>query len=308
MKKNLTIFRISPPKIFFICVLFAIFSETSLGISVDSENYASIFSQSNSFHLMDIVWGHALNNESKLQLALDNIKINGLEADVIFSNTKQVPVMAHPPAIDGDMSLVTYLQKIYESGFLSRATSSSKNIVKLDFKSTEAFEKSLSYIESFNEKMGPSNIFMLNADILQGPCDKLPTVNAQTFMKIAAKIIGAVLSIGWTTSGNSSLEYSQEMVDEMMNVLTEYPTLNVTFPVKASLFKKSWNILKNLFEKPNYTITLWLSSYILPKEEFLWIFTVLETDPLYRGRTYYDIIGFDKFIEELGQKNEYSGK
>lgn len=302
MNKKITIFQT------FHFFLWVILLDNSFGISLDFQNDATIFSQSNSFRLMDVYWGHALNNESKLQSALNNIKINGLEADVIFSNSKQIPVMAHPPAIDGDMSLETYLQTIFESGFLNRATFSSMNIVKLDFKSTQAFETSLKYIESFNEKMGPSNIFMLNADILQGPCDKLPTVNAQIFMKIASKIKGAVLSIGWTTSGNSSLEYSQEMVDEMKNILTEYPNLNVTFPVKASLFKKSWNVVKTLHEKPNYTITLWLSSYILPQEEFLWIFTVLETDPLYRGRTYYDVIGFDEFIEELKRKNGYSGK
>lgn len=68
-----------------------------------------------------------------------------IEADIILgtlinsSDTHEQPVMGHPPNNQSDISLRTFLNKILEFN----GNSTNKKGVKLDFKSTEVFSKSL---------------------------------------------------------------------------------------------------------------------------------------------------------------------
>lgn len=78
-----------------------------------------------------------------------------LEADVVVGNTNNqtgIPIMAHPPANESDLSL---------DNFLTEFTLRSNNTkgIKLDFKSNEAFEISKSLLKKFRANVC---IFFLN--------------------------------------------------------------------------------------------------------------------------------------------------
>lgn len=69
-----------------------------------------------------------------------------LEADVVMgtvndtanNSTEKVPIMGHPPADEGDLSLQEFLETVVADG---------KHGIKLDFKSIEAFNGSRSMLE-----------------------------------------------------------------------------------------------------------------------------------------------------------------
>lgn len=76
-----------------------------------------------------------------------------LEADVVMgklsnSNSTNIPIMAHPPAVESDLSLEDFLN-------ISCNNNSSKGI-KLDFKSNEAFENSTAILA----KLRPVRIYI----------------------------------------------------------------------------------------------------------------------------------------------------
>lgn len=78
-----------------------------------------------------------------------------IEADVIIGyhiggqsqdKNEKIPVMGHPPAVKSDLSLVEFLEAIKE--YHSKPENANKTkIVKLDFKSIEATERSIEMLE-----------------------------------------------------------------------------------------------------------------------------------------------------------------
>lgn len=80
-----------------------------------------------------------------------------LEADVVIgklntSNQTGIPIMAHPPANESDLSLENFLVNF---NFRSNNTKG----IKLDFKSDKAFESSKLILAKFRENVC---IFFLN--------------------------------------------------------------------------------------------------------------------------------------------------
>lgn len=79
-----------------------------------------------------------------------------LEADIILgelindTNKEQLPVMGHPPATTSDLTLDMFLSTV--SLFNDHNKNNTKG-VKLDFKSIEVFEKSISIIENLYSKV-----------------------------------------------------------------------------------------------------------------------------------------------------------
>lgn len=242
-------------------------------------------------------WAHAVNSQKLLDSALENASINAIEADIIFSDAQRVPVMGHPPQVDGELTLQSFLDQLARREFQR----SKRTIVKLDFKSNLAFEQSLSAVKGYREVSDfPQGLF-LNADILQGPCQLdedacRAKFRAKAFVKLASSIPGAVLSVGWTTSDNAG-PYTEHMVEEMLHILEPYPDIQVSFPIRAPLLRSSWPVLKRLYKNPNFGITLWWSQSTMDNSELSWIYSTLETPGLsYRGRTFYDIKGFQTFL------------
>jgi hypothetical protein len=93
------------------------------------------------------------------------------------------------------------------------------------------------------------------------------------------------------------------MIDEMISLLRPYPNKNITFPIRATSLRTSWEALRRLYdndvdENKKWTLTLWWSltneQHKLTKEEMNWIHELLESgdDSVLPNRTYYDLVHF----------------
>ncbi|XP_011637578.1 protein FAM151A [Pogonomyrmex barbatus] len=68
-------------------------------------------------NLTKIIWAHAVNSQAELEKALASEDVMMLEADVVIgrlnntsgSNYTDIPIMAHPPAVESDLSLEEFL-------------------------------------------------------------------------------------------------------------------------------------------------------------------------------------------------------
>jgi len=240
-------------------------------------------------------WAHAANDLPKLQEALNDIKINAIEADIIYSDLQHCAVMGHPPATDGTCTLAQFCLTLRDCHFHE----SLHNVVKLDFKCMQAFQDSQRVIRDHFNAMAHSSSMWLNADLCTGPGDALPKFEAKEFLRLAHEFPGTILSIGWTTALPSDGKYTSNMVEDMMKLLVPYPEAEVTFPIRATSFQSSWSALQRLYERPHSTITLWWSQTTMSLEDLQWVYETLEKDERYRNRTYYDINGISAFLEQL---------
>lgn len=75
-----------------------------------------------------------------------------LEADVVMgklnstNQTTNIPIMAHPPNVESDLSLENFIEAIIHRGNDTKG-------IKLDFKSTQAFESSKSVLQNVRERV-----------------------------------------------------------------------------------------------------------------------------------------------------------
>ncbi|ETV97937.1 hypothetical protein H310_09252 [Aphanomyces invadans] len=230
-----------------------------------------------------VYWAHAVNSQALLAAALD--KSQAIEADVLL-NSGNEPVMAHPPATDSNLTLRAFLAQV-ESG---------TGIVKLDFKSDAAFGRALPLLREVSLSLKAR--LWINADIVQGSNAAEPQFVAAEFVANSIRLGAGKLSLGWTTSSNST-EYTPEMVRAMLQLLSDYDSsVAVTFPVKASLVRGSWDALKALYQNPKHGMTLWLNE-AMDDADLVWLYQTLET-PALQGRTYYDLHGWNALVQRKG--------
>ncbi|XP_061399046.1 protein FAM151B [Musca vetustissima] len=221
-------------------------------------------------NLTALTWAHAVNSQKELTEAL-NSDIDMIEADIVMgkiNNTgPDMPVMAHPPANNSDISLESFLQQIkkYNDGNKEKMKG-----VKLDFKSIEVFEGALKTLEDKIPEM--TYPIWLNADIISGPVNQNNTipVDPQRFFAGSSKFPQAVLSIGWTTKWSSDFNngsYTSQEIDAMIlaikaNNITETGQ-PITFPVRAGIAANSQEELHDLVKAINgtntSTLTIWSS-------------------------------------------------
>lgn len=132
-------------------------------------------SRSHHHLLISYRWHHAVNDLSKLELALRDIGLLrstqqqqqqqqqhrgenddgdfnilpsiAIEADVIVRRHSNIAVMGHPPAIDGNLTLNSFLSRLHHAGFHHPTTMKTNCnepvVLKLDFKSEDAYRLSL---------------------------------------------------------------------------------------------------------------------------------------------------------------------
>ncbi|XP_011267179.1 protein FAM151B [Camponotus floridanus] len=211
-------------------------------------------------NLTKIVWAHAVNNRTKLIEALSSEDIMMLEADVVVGNTgnqTDIPIMAHPPDKESDLSLENFLNFTYHNN---------KKGIKLDFKSDEAFTKSKPILKEFREKL--TFPVFLNADIFPGPGgnNTIP-LNATEFLKGANETIPqSIISVGWTTryeKNSTEGRYSSEQLQSMINALNKNNvTQSVTYPVRAVFAANDIDGIKTLLKNTTFTkatLTIWSS-------------------------------------------------
>ena len=284
------------------------------------------------------LWYHAVNDQTKLDDVLKRIHqyqhqpaiehhpnnsidtdrsiVHSIEADIIFSANKSTSVMGHPPDTDGELTLSSFLDQIGQAHFQSSNHTNAADgyhVLKLDFKSMAALQYSFDAIKLYLSKLSIHlhQYVWINADILAGPGEDLsdteaqlklqPKLDASEFLSLVTQQLpGTSLSIGWVTSLTDIRgPYTHEMVDEMIQLLEHYPSsVKVTFPVRATCFRISWNALQRLYQmNTNWTVTLWWSLNKLPKEDFIWMYATLEQGGVaLRNRTYYDVAGFDEYL------------
>lgn len=89
---------------------------------------------------IDVTWLHAVNSPELLEQGLSG-KTMMLDADVLMRNNMVDgnPVMAHPPAVDSNLTLQTLLEK---------TTTSLNKGIKLDFKTIQVVEPTLKMIKN----------------------------------------------------------------------------------------------------------------------------------------------------------------
>ena len=267
--------------------------------------------------LININWHHAVNDQTKLNQTVKdlddgnkNTKIQAIEADIIYSSIQKCSVMGHPPSVDGDLTLASFLQQLNKVKFQHKQhTIHTCPILKLDFKSMDALQSSLSDVKEYLSSL-PARLHKrvwINADILAGPGEDMNDVEAQEKMQpkfdaseflklVSSELPKTVLSIGFTTSlTDIHAVYTNKMVNDMIEYAKPYS--DVTFPIRASCFRQSYGVLKRLYlADPTWSVTLWWS-YELPKEELDWIYNTLENSSL-RNRTYYDMMGFHAHLNQ----------
>lgn len=228
-----------------------------------------------SSNLADVTWAHAVNDEKYL-LEVLNGNINFIEADIQLGYLEsdkdqqhELPIMAHPPKKQSDLSLEVFLTKILN--FNQQNETDRVKGVKLDFKSIEALEKSIDIITKCYE----INRFpvWINADILPGPVNNTSTipVDANRFFESVKRLEPTVLSIGWTTKWSKESvdgKYSESNIQQMIDTVRENgidKTGNdITFPIRAGIAAHSSVELSQLYDAlkstNEITFTIWSSA------------------------------------------------
>ncbi|KAK4887799.1 hypothetical protein RN001_004070 [Aquatica leii] len=211
-------------------------------------------------NLSAIKWAHAVNSQALLKKALNDSTMM-LEADVILgtlnNDTATIPIMAHPPSFTSDLSLSDFLEQVLDFN----ANSSSKKGIKLDFKTIEVVESSVSILKDLYPKINCPLWF--NADILPGPLNTTDTpVDPERFINSTKSFENATLSIGWKTRYGGDIKnasYTQDDINNMIEfVQNNSITQLITFPVRAGIAAQSIDQLKKLTENVhNSTLTLW---------------------------------------------------
>ncbi|KAJ8976501.1 hypothetical protein NQ317_018445, partial [Molorchus minor] len=235
--------------------------------SVMASSDVAVFFPSINGNLTRITWAHAVNNQSYLTSTLNNTDIMMIEADIVLgtvngtTSTTQIPVMAHPPANTSDISLATFLETINAFNTNNATNTTSRKGVKLDFKTLEVFNQSLSIISQYDQGNYP---LWINADIISGPINATTEpVNATQFLERASQFNNTVLSIGWTTEYGSNVtgNYSSDQIQSMLDVIVQNNvTQNITFPVRAGLAAESLSGMQSLIANvTNSTLTIWSS-------------------------------------------------
>ena len=178
-----------------------------------------------------------------------------LETDIILrgigtENQTNIPVHAHPPDTDSDVTLVEWLD---------RATQEPDKGMKLDFKYIEAVEPSMEIIKSKEAQLHTP--LWVNADIVIGPNSPKDPIPPREFIDSCNKYFPyTTMSLGFTTFWNASATedmYTWQMIFD--NLQYSYPLAQpVTFPIRAIWCVRSWTKFTWLLGlKKDFSITVW---------------------------------------------------
>jgi len=248
-------------------------------------------------NLTGIQWSHATNSQHELDEVLKSIIISSfswrtlqqiyqftgktismIEADIIYGHLRShqsgeelLPVMGHPPLTDSDISLQDFMLRILE--FNKNSSKDEQKGVKLDFKSTDVYVKSLPLLKTLWSRMDFP--VWINADILSGPVNNILTkpVDADVFFQGSKDFTNVVLSPGWTTKWSEKAatdddddgHYTIDQVNEMIDAIKRNEIRNgLTFPIRAGIAGGSLTQLSHLFDSlkdsNHVTFTIWSSA------------------------------------------------
>ncbi|XP_048579604.1 protein FAM151B isoform X2 [Nematostella vectensis] len=254
-----------------------------------------------------VTWSHAVNSRERLQAAVTPTSSTMmLEADVILSYSKGIPVMAHPPSTDSNLTLEEFLQ----------ISLGARRGVKLDFKTLEAVKPSLDILASKSQHFIDVPVF-LNADILSPSCVNKTAVDAKKFIQYCTELFPrGELSLGWVSHSspesharechrNGHLQW--ETVHEMASLCKPLKQ-SVTFPVNVRVAYQNLEQVKWLLhQSTRYSLTLWVYYQDnVPLKDLVYLYKDLINE-----KVYYDLAHLeDKLNEELPENIRFrqSGK
>lgn len=120
----------------------------------------------------DQVWSHGTNSFAQFSEAIQDESITAIEADIVMGRDTSaqycdsiLPIMAHPPSVESDLSAATFLDEATKTEKAERRLTKH---LKLDFKEFDAVEPTLEVFKSLKVENN-GKIVYLNADIIEGP-------------------------------------------------------------------------------------------------------------------------------------------
>jgi len=222
-----------------------------------------------------IGWAHAVNSARDLETYLADSTVHMVEGDVSVSDRGEL-IMAHPPVRESDLALNEW----------ANALVGSDRGIKLDFKSPQVIAGALTLLD----QLDPQVPVLVNADVLRGPGGGEPRINPQQFIGLCQRIYpDAILSVGWITKHLAEGSYTDNEVDQMLDLVTDYPGL-VTFPIRAMYVKSSLPQLQRLLQREQYSLTIWNSELV---DEDLEKFV---GDNLGLSRCFWDLMGQRRLV------------
>lgn len=228
----------------------------------------------------DVIWVHKVNDIERLNKYVISSDAMIAEGDIILSKNGKEIVMAHPPETLSNLTFRKWFSMLVEN----------RRGAKLDFKTPHAIIPAFEIMQSINNTSIP---IFVNADIIKGPEGKTSLFKREEFVNLLKKYFPkATLSIGWTTAPVSE-KFTSEMIREGIEAAYGWEG-HVTFSIGSSLIVKSWEVIKDIFDNPNYTITIW-NDFNYWDEAFgsgelaKWI-----KDNVDKDKTFYDLIDFEE--------------
>ncbi len=219
----------------------------------------------------DVTWAHAVNDKERLKrFCSDNTMM--IEGDISLSKNGEI-IMAHPPKRESDLTFDEWIETILK--FHKGA--------KLDFKDPAVVIPVLKELE----KMKIDIPIFLNADILRGPGGSDLVFNPSEFISNCNEYYSKAnyLSLGWTVGYTLLGKYTSKMVNDMISAGRE-SIIPVTVSVLAYYMPRSWNALREIFEKSEDTITIWDIKKVRVSEKLKnWIKSNMD-----KNRTFVDLI------------------
>nr|XP_054755613.1 uncharacterized protein LOC129261582 [Lytechinus pictus] len=243
-------------KLCFACSILVISFSHIDGATHTEDNVLDFF-PSTSGDGLNVVWAHGVNSIAALNESLADDTMM-LETDIILrgigtENQTNIPVHAHPPLTDSDLTLEHFIQV---------TTQHANKGMKLDFKYLEALEPSMVLIRDYESELKAP--LWINADIVIGPNSPRDPVPPQPFIDIANRYFDkTTLSLGFTTAWGPLMAdklYTWTMIFD--NLYYSYPLdpQPVTFPIRAVWCKTSWpKFVWLLGLRDSFSITVWSS-------------------------------------------------
>jgi len=199
-------------------------------------------------------WAHSIVSKDLLERTLEDPNITAIETDILlgYDTTTtheegttnelghKIPIMAHPPDTESDLSVGTFLERI-------RTT---QHHIKLDFKQQVVVPPTLELLQAMLRQDANNchtRTFFFNADILPGPGMEDPTVPAKPFLETTTAFktlpgTTVALSLGWKVDVCSPYGYTHTHMAQMNEVLQKYVVdtkIPIVLAVNARLLAKS---------------------------------------------------------------------
>mmetsp|Transcript_32098 Transcript_32098/g.58045 ORF Transcript_32098/g.58045 Transcript_32098/m.58045 type:complete len:310 (-) Transcript_32098:98-1027(-) len=225
------------------------------------------------------VWSHGTNSFAQFSEAIQDESITAIEADIVLGRDTSarycdtvVPIMAHPPSTESDLSAATFLDEATKSKKAKRRLTKH---LKLDFKEFDAVEPTLEVFKNLKVDNN-GKIVYLNADVLEGPGKSSVDINvpADAFVNKCLELMTSdddsssasyAFSLGFKVEVHSPWGHTDDHLREMASVVIRNNLIGrsrgVVLAINARLLYKNTQPFEHfLLEFPEIQILVWTGS------------------------------------------------